>query len=113
MTNLATATAGGTTSNEDTATVERRPAPGADAGQDAPTPDDLRLRRRRHHYSYLVTNTGNVSLAGPVTSPTTSLRRGLPARDHGRQPQRLLDPGESITCTATYTVTQADLNAGT
>ncbi|HEX5195980.1 MAG TPA: sortase [Gaiellales bacterium] len=59
-------------------------------------------------YSYVVTNTGNVSLTsvtvndptgGPVTCPT---------------PSPSLAPGDSVTCTADtpYTVTQDDVNAG-
>ena len=55
------------------------------------------------HYSYVVTNTGNVTLTGvtlvddkaDVTCPGTSLA-----------------PGAAMTCTASYTVTQADLDAG-
>ncbi len=55
-------------------------------------------------YSFLVTNTGNVTLTsvgvtdpkvGPVTCPVTTLA-----------------PGASTTCTKTYTLTQADVNAG-
>ncbi|MGE0167527.1 DUF7507 domain-containing protein, partial [Nocardioides sp.] len=55
-------------------------------------------------YSFLVTNTGAVTLtaigvtdpkAGPVTCPVTTLQ-----------------PGASTTCTATYTITQADVNGG-
>ncbi|MCB0911419.1 MAG: hypothetical protein KDB60_07375, partial [Propionibacteriaceae bacterium] len=56
-------------------------------------------------YSFLVTNTGNVALTavnvadakvGAVSCPVTTLA-----------------PGASTTCTATYTLTQADVNAGT
>ena len=56
-------------------------------------------------YSYLLTNSGNVTLAGPftvtddkasVTCPTTVT----------------LAVGASITCTATYTITGADVTAG-
>ncbi len=55
-------------------------------------------------YSFLVTNTGNVTLdpvsvddptAGPVTCPVT-----------------VLAPGASTTCTASYTLTQGDVDAG-
>ena len=60
-------------------------------------------------YTYLVTNTGNVTLAsvavsdpsqGPVTCPTP--------------PAPGLDPGASLICTANsvYTVTQADVDNG-
>ncbi len=56
-------------------------------------------------YSFLVTNTGNVTLhavavsdatVGTVTCPVTTLA-----------------PGATTTCTATYTLTQADVDAGT
>ena len=55
-------------------------------------------------YSFVVTNTGNVTLdpvaiddpkVGVVTCPASSLA-----------------PGGSTTCTATYTLTQADVDAG-
>ncbi len=55
-------------------------------------------------YTFLVTNTGNVTLnpvsvsdakVGAVTCPVTNLA-----------------PGAATTCTATYTLTQADVNAG-
>ncbi len=55
-------------------------------------------------YTFLVTNTGNVTLTdvtvgdplvGPVDCPTTPI-----------------GPGESVTCTATYVLTQTDIDAG-
>ncbi len=59
-------------------------------------------------YSFLVTNTGNVTLAGPITvSDDKATDEACPAVPVGG-----LVPGGSITCTASYTVTQADLDAG-
>ena len=55
-------------------------------------------------YSYVVTNTGNVSLTGPVTVSDDKATVTCPAGD--------LVPAASVTCTATHTVTQADLDAG-
>ncbi|WP_312315945.1 OmpA family protein [Stenotrophomonas sp.] len=62
-------------------------------------------------YSYLVTNTGNVTLTAPVTvtddritAPNTVNCPALPAGG--------LPPNGQLTCTATYTITQADLDAG-
>jgi uncharacterized repeat protein (TIGR01451 family) len=57
-------------------------------------------------YSYLVTNTGNVSLSSVgVTDPMA----GLSAITC---PSTTLAPGASETCTASYTTTQADVDAG-
>ncbi len=55
-------------------------------------------------YSFVVTNTGaqtltSVEVADPKVGTVTC-------------PASTLQPGASITCTATYTVTQADVNAG-
>jgi uncharacterized repeat protein (TIGR01451 family) len=55
-------------------------------------------------YSYLVTNTGNVTLAGPVTVSDDKATVTCPAGG--------LAPGASMTCSASYTITQADLDAG-
>ena len=55
------------------------------------------------HYTIVVTNTGNVTLTDvEVTDPLTSITRTIPS----------LAPGATNTITATYTVTQNDLNAG-
>ena len=58
------------------------------------------------HYSYLVTNTGNVTLDPvSVTDPMTNLSAiSCPATS--------LAPSIAETCTATYSTTQGDLNAG-
>jgi uncharacterized repeat protein (TIGR01451 family) len=55
-------------------------------------------------YSYLVTNTSNVALAGPVTVVDDKATVTCPAGG--------LAPQASMTCTASYTITQADLNYG-
>ena len=55
-------------------------------------------------YSYLVTNTGNVTLAGPVTVTDDKATVTCPAGG--------LAPAASMTCTASHTITQADLEAG-
>ncbi|MHA6765224.1 beta strand repeat-containing protein [Streptacidiphilus sp. PAMC 29251] len=64
------------------------------------------------HYSFVVTNTGNVTLthvtvsetafSGTGTAPVASCPAGAAA----------MAPGASVTCTASYTVTPADINAG-
>ncbi|HEX7803240.1 MAG TPA: OmpA family protein [Pseudoxanthomonas sp.] len=55
-------------------------------------------------YSYLVTNTGNVSISAIVIADDRTTNEACPAAT--------LAAGASMTCTATYTVTQADLDTG-
>ena len=57
-------------------------------------------------YSYLVTNTGSVTL-NPIA--VNDAKSGLSAITC---PKTSLGSGASTTCTATYTLTQADLDAG-
>jgi uncharacterized repeat protein (TIGR01451 family) len=55
------------------------------------------------HYTYTVTNTGNVTFAGPVT--VTDDRAQVSCPPGG------LAPNASTTCTAAYTITSADAGA--
>jgi uncharacterized repeat protein (TIGR01451 family) len=63
------------------------------------------------HYSYLVTNTGSATLPGPVTVSDTKASVTCPAVSTVGDFDDFLDPGEAITCTATYTVTAGDVSA--
>jgi len=65
------------------------------------------------HYSFLVTNTGAAPLAGPiVVADDKSTDESCPAVTTVGDLDNFLDPGESITCTATYTVTAGDFAFG-
>ena len=55
-------------------------------------------------YTFLVTNTGNVTLDSLVIND--------PTVGSVLCPVILVTPGGSVTCTATYTLTQADVDAG-
>jgi len=55
-------------------------------------------------YSYLVKNTGNVTLSGPVTVTDDKAVVTCPAGG--------LAPGAEMTCTAIYTITQGDIDTG-
>lgn len=62
-------------------------------------------------YTFLVTNTGNVTMSDiAIIEGTFSGTGALPA---ATCPQPNLAPGAEETCTAVYTVTQADVDAGT
>ena len=110
VTNKATAKASGTTSNLATATVaaQRRSL----SLIKSPSPSTFTRAGDRVTYTYVVKNTGNVSLPGPVTvsdnkTPVTC-RDVATVGNHDAS----LDPGETITCAATYTITTADARAG-
>ena len=60
------------------------------------------------HYTYLVTNSGGTTFAGPVTVTDDKVSVvTCPAVPAGG-----LTPSFSITCTADHTATQADVDAG-
>jgi hypothetical protein len=105
VTNTAQASANGTDSNQDSATVTAVQSPALSIAKSA-TPTTYSALGQVINYSYLVTNTGNVTLSGPfVVSDDKSTDENCPIT-------LSLAPGESITCTASYTITQADLDAG-
>ena len=58
-------------------------------------------------YGYVIKNTGNVTLSGPfaVTDDKATVTCTQPAG-------ATLSPNEEMTCTASYTITQTDLDTG-
>ncbi len=59
-------------------------------------------------YDYVVTNSGNITLTAPVSITDDKIAViNCPAPLPGG-----LAPGATVTCTATYTISQADLDAG-
>ena len=62
-------------------------------------------------YEYVVTNIGSVSLAGPVVVTDDKTTVTCPALTTVGDNDTDFDPGESVTCTASYTVTAADVAA--
>jgi uncharacterized repeat protein (TIGR01451 family) len=64
-------------------------------------------------YSFLVTNTGNTTLADVTVSDVDFSGSGELSEIVCPEAASSLAPGASITCTATYVVTQLDVDAGT
>ncbi len=60
-------------------------------------------------YDFAVTNNGNVTLTDVTINDALA---GLSAISCTGGPITSLAPGATVDCTATYTVTQADLDAG-
>jgi ELWxxDGT repeat protein len=63
-------------------------------------------------YQYVVTNTGSTALAGPVTVTNDKVAVTCPDVNTVGNLDTNLDPAESVTCTSTYAIIQADLNTG-
>ena len=61
-------------------------------------------------YSFVVTNTGNVTVTGITVTDTFTAPAGPELTV--TCPDTTLAPAASTTCTASYTVTQADVDAG-
>ena len=61
-------------------------------------------------YTFHVTNTGNVTVSAVAIDETAFSGTGTPPV--ASCPPGALAPGASVDCTATYTVTQADIDAG-
>ena len=98
-------------SDTDTVTSPIDPAPALTLVKTAVAPDPVTVGDEIT-YTLAVTNSGNVTLTDvTVTDPLV----GLSAIDCGGDGDNVIAsfaPGGPITCTATYTVTQADVDAG-
>src|SRR3954453_14686174 len=103
-----TTPSGDTVTDSDTATVTASQAP-AITVQKSASPTTFAEAGTPISYTYVVTNNGNVTLTGVrVTDPHVGLS---PLVCDPTQPATL-EPGDTMTCTATYTTTQADVNRG-
>jgi uncharacterized repeat protein (TIGR01451 family) len=107
---VGTDTGGATvTANSNTATVTITPAPALTVVKSA-NPTTVTAAGQSVNYSFLVTNTGNVTLSGvSVTDVLTAPAAPTPTVTC---PSGALAPGASVTCTASYVATQADIDAG-
>jgi hypothetical protein len=113
VTNIATASVDGTTSPSDTLTLTVEPLGLVFSGS-GPV-NDYDTAGQTLSYSYLVTNLNGVAQPGPVTindpNAVTTLDPCPDLSTIGNGDGNL-DPGESVTCTGSYTVLPADLTNG-
>lgn len=119
LTNIATATAkdaasGGSdvtsNSSSQTATADQNPA--LTLTKSIVSGDPYSTVGGTIDYNYAVLNSGNLSLAGPVSVSDSLAVVSCPNVNTVGNLDTWLDPGESVTCTASYSVSQADLDAG-
>ena len=107
VTNIATASSGGTTSEPDSVTVETDVQTGLDIVKRATT-EGFASVGDIVSYEYDVTNTGNLTLTTPITVSDDKIATvNCPALPAGG-----LAPQASLTCSADYSIVQADLDAG-
>lgn len=114
-----TATAGGTppgdtpppTSDPSTVTVPSTPAPGIEVVKTSDT-EEISEVGQEVTYSFEATNTGNVTLTDVVIDDSDFSGSGELSAVVCPDEAASLAPGQSVTCTATYAVTQADLDSG-
>ncbi|CAM3733027.1 DUF11 domain-containing protein [Occultella aeris] len=115
VTNVATATGnppgtdGPVTSPPSETTVGSEPAPGLSVVKTS-SPASVATAGDVITYGFLVTNTGNVTLSDVV--PVEGEFSGTGELSEIECPANTLAPGEDVTCTATYAVTQEDVDAG-
>ncbi|MFK0242996.1 hypothetical protein ACIQTX_19235 [Microbacterium sp. NPDC090281] len=76
------------------------------------TPSTVTTAGQQVSYSFLVTNTGNVTLSGVSITETAFTGTGTPPTVTCPAEASSLAPAADVTCTAAYAVTQADLDAG-
>jgi large repetitive protein len=107
--NTATATANGTTSNQDSATIAPTLQPGITMVKTA-SPTTISALTNTITYTFAITNTGNTSIV-KAQQPITVNDPRAGAVNCTAQPTTLA-PGGSFNCTAAVTPTQAELNAG-
>ena len=99
------------TSPPSTVTVPNVPAPSIHVVKSA-SPTTVTAAGQSVNYSFLVTNTGNVTLHGVTVADTAFSGSGTPPVITCPAGAAAMAPGASVTCTATYAVTQVDINAG-
>ncbi|MEE6387721.1 GEVED domain-containing protein [Microbacterium paraoxydans] len=93
------------------ARVPALPTPGLSIVKSA-TPAVMTAVGEGLEYSFVVTNTGNVTLADVAVQETAFSGEGdLSAITCPDEAARLI-PGQTVTCSATYTTTQADVDSG-
>jgi len=110
VTNIASATDGTTTSPTDEVTVDAVQTPAMTLVKVA-NEADFSAVGDILTYDYTVVNTGNVFISNVVVTDDriAAVSCNVAAIGNG---DANLDPGETVVCTGEYTVTQADLDAG-
>ncbi len=95
----------------DTATSPVDPEPALDMVKTADAPDPVTVGDVIN-YSFALTNSGNVTLTDVTVTDTLAGLSPIDCGDDGDNVIESFAPGGPVTCTATYTVTQDDVDNG-
>ena len=106
VTNIASATDGTSTSPADTVTVNAVQSAGLFLTKEA-TPQSFASVGDVISYTYSVINTGNVTITDPISVSDDQISVSCDPLPTGG-----LSPGAALTCTASDTIVQADIDAG-
>lgn len=106
VTNTASASANGSPSNSDTETVYAIQSPALALSKSA-SPASASVAGTNVTYTYTLTNTGNVSLTSPYNVADNKI-----ASVNCSGAASPLAPGASTACTASYSITNADITNG-
>ncbi|WP_280759081.1 DUF7507 domain-containing protein [Prescottella agglutinans] len=87
------------------------PQPGISIVKDASPKEKVRVGQVVT-YRFVITNTGDVTLTNVHPNETEFTGSGVMSEVSCPDAAKSLAPGESVTCTATYTITKADVKAG-
>ena len=107
LTNQVTVTDGVTTGTDDVTLAGPAQAPALSMAKTATAGAGFAAVGDIVSYDYVLSNDGNVTLSGPFTVADDKTSVTCPAAPAGG-----LAPGATLTCTADYAMTQADLDAG-
>ncbi len=111
ITNIATATgepvAGSLTPAQDTVTITANAAPEPGLTLDKTADTATYVANQTINYSYLLTNSGTATLYAPYTVTDDMVTVTCPSAP------ATLAPAESVTCTSSYTASQAQFDGGT
>ena len=99
------------TSTPSSAVVDITPAPAISLVKSA-TPTTVTAAGQVVTYTFLVANTGNVTLSGLGVTDIGFTGDGTLSAIQCPTPPAALAPADDLTCTASYTVTQADIDTG-
>lgn len=111
VTNTASASAGGTSSEKQHLTIYREPRPVLSLSKSA-NPEQFSQVGQEILYTYNIKNTGTVPITGPFLIEDDLVKADCPDTPVAGTPLSMLYPGERLTCTGIYVIGESDIRLG-